>query len=70
MKYLIATILSIVGIVGLVLGKLGTILSTLGFIAGLIGLLPAISFWWILAFMLTFVVGLVSYTCAALIVKG
>lgn len=70
MKYVIATILSIVGIAGLVLGKWGTILSTLGFIAGLIGLTPAISFWWIPAFILTFVVGFVSSTSAALIVKG
>jgi hypothetical protein len=70
MKLLIATILSFIGAAGLLIGKYGTILSILAWAAGLIGLVNPVSFGWVLVFASSFILGLLSATTAAVIVKG
>lgn len=70
MKLLIATILSFIGAAGAIIGKYGTILSILAWVAGLIGLVNPVSFGWVLVFTSAFILGLLSATTAAVIVKG
>lgn len=70
MKLLIATILSFIGAAGVIIGKYGTILSILAWVAGLIGLVNPVSFGWVLVFASAFILGLLSATTAAVIVKG
>lgn len=69
MKYLIASILMLLGGVGLVVGKYGTLISILAWVVGLLGIIPYVSFWWVSAFMLTFILSIISASLGAFLVK-
>lgn len=68
MKYLIATLLMSVGGLAAVVGKYGTILSILGFVAGLIGMIPVVSFWYVILFVTIGILGVFSAATAAYLV--
>lgn len=69
MKGIIASILMLLGVVGGIVGKFGTIISVIVWVVGLLGVIPAISFGWVILFVGIFIAALVSAT-AGVVVLG
>lgn len=48
--------LTAVSTLGIFVGKYGTLISLIAWVLGLIGVISAVSFWWVLGFSLTLVI--------------
>lgn len=69
MKAALLIILAALGALGVTVGKYGTGVTLIAWILGLISVINPVSFWWVLAFMGTFVIGLVSASTASVLSK-